>query len=203
MSGIFKGVKRGARRASFEAERMVRIERVQGQIGALDGQLRGAMTRLGHLTYELARRGEITHPELQQFCAQLDGLRAQITAHEAEIESMRKEAFVEETGVVYCTHCGAACASVMLFCACCGMPLQVAAPPPDSPPPAGPPSRTTGSTTCPHCAAANAPSALACAHCGHALPTQIQIPAPVWASQSSPRRMASDVGLTAPSPRQA
>ncbi len=59
MSGIFDQVRRGARRAGFEAERMVRVERVEGQIDALNTQLRTAIMRLGHLTYELAQRHEI------------------------------------------------------------------------------------------------------------------------------------------------
>jgi len=208
MSGIFGQVKRSARRASFEAERMVRVERVQGQIGALNTQLRTAITRLGHLTYELAQRNEIEHVELRQFCAGLDELQARIATHEAEIEAIRKETAAEdEETAVYCTRCGAGCTPSMRFCVRCGNLLH----------PTGMGATSTGGA-CPRCLGANPQGALACVQCGYALsappmpsasvpstplpPMPSTPPAPPL-SQRAGQRMLSAVGVTAPSMLQA
>lgn len=186
---VFNQVKRSARRASFEAERMLRIEREQAQIGAFNSQLRNGITRLGQLTYDLARRGEVTHAELQQFCTQLDELRSQIAAHEAEIETIRADMFVEEPGDgAYCAVCGAACAPSTLFCPRCGSRLAATSR-----------SATAASgVACPRCTATNRPGVLFCVQCGHALSGQT-VPR---MSRSSPKRMLPDVGVTPPGRRQ-
>lgn len=156
---VFNQVKRGAKRAGFEAERVVRVERIQTQISALNGQLRNSLGQLGRLTYELNQRGEITHAELRHFCAQLDALREQIAAHESEIEAIRAEVYVEAPSSVVCARCGAACAPGMQYCPRCGVVL----------PRTAEPAPIVAGAACPRCATVNAAGARSCLRCGQSL----------------------------------
>lgn len=190
---VFNQVKRSARRASFEAERVLRGERAQAQISALNGQLRNGITRLGHLTYDLAQRGEIAHADVREVCAQLDGLRAQIGALEAEIEAIRSEIYTGEPESMQCTKCGAVWTTGAPYCARCGAPLA---------PPEG---RTAArSVACSRCAAINAPGTLFCVQCGQSLTAQV-VSAHVVAAPlpQSTQATTSDTGMTPASRLQA
>jgi hypothetical protein len=178
-------VRRRAGQARFETERVLRINRIRAHISVLQEQLDGDLSQLGHVTYELAGKGEIEHPQLRQICEQLDGVRAQVATAEAEIKSIQAETYEYVGSTVRCPACGADNDDEARFCHRCGSPL--AAPQPVY----APQPTVSGGAACGNCGAANPPGMRFCQQCGTPLPSGAPAPAPVAAVQAPPGQPAA------------
>ncbi len=157
-------VKRRAARARFEAERVVRLNRAQARIASTQEQLSASVARLGYLTYDLAGRGEITHPQVTALCESMNQLKAEVTRLQADIRAIQTEQFVEAQPLPKCAFCGAVIPLEARFCRRCGRPATAES----AAPPIVPRATPTG-LICSACGTVSPGDMRYCLHCGQPL----------------------------------
>jgi RNA polymerase subunit RPABC4/transcription elongation factor Spt4 len=165
MPTIFDRIKDGADRAAFEADRLRRLQQAQSPLKALKRDVQQATDQLGAATLRLYDEGQLSQPELQQLCQEIDALREKVTAREQEIERIRLERPPERLApALYghiCPNCRIELPADARFCPRCGGPAADVAPP--TPEPAarcaacGEPI-LPGARFCPACGAPQAPA---------------------------------------------
>ncbi|HEY89312.1 MAG TPA: zinc ribbon domain-containing protein [Thermoflexia bacterium] len=125
-------LQRGAKRASFEADKLQRTLKVQNTIGSLRTQIRGKVTHLGETALRLYRQGALVEEELKAIGQAIEALEAHIAEKETELAQIKAETFPEEEplsagqpgmGSRVCPNCGQAIPVEMRFCIHCGAPL--------------------------------------------------------------------------------
>ncbi len=84
-------IKSGADKAAFEADRLLRVTQAQSALKALERDLEAQMAAIGQQAVALYDAGTLTQPELLAILPQIDTLRQQIAAQEAEVERIRQE----------------------------------------------------------------------------------------------------------------
>jgi hypothetical protein len=87
MPGFLDRIKSGADKAAFEADRLLRVTQAQSALKALQRE----MEAIGQQAVALYDAGTLTQPELLAILPQIDTLRQQIAAQEAEVERIRQE----------------------------------------------------------------------------------------------------------------
>lgn len=156
---VIDEMKRRRDQVALEADKMLRINRKQGEIGQWRKQVEQTVVQLGNAVYGLHTQGSALPPELTPVCQQIDALYAQIQQGELEVERIRQEALPEAalaTGP-RCLVCGSGIPDVAAFCPNCGSPRP-------KPQPA---------MACTNCGSSLAADARFCASCGQpvALPS--------------------------------
>jgi RNA polymerase subunit RPABC4/transcription elongation factor Spt4 len=176
MTSLFDRVKRETNKATFEADRLLRIRRVEGTIADIRRQITQQAYQIGSKAIELSKNGQLdSPPELAAMCKQVQQLEQQITEKEAEIERIRQEIPPEpapRTEVVgpavvgrkanyghICPKCEIELPAEALFCPQCGGPAKDVAPPPT-------PVATAAEAKCVKCGAAVPAEAAFCPRCG-------------------------------------
>jgi len=154
---ISKGVGKAAEQAKFEADKLVRVNRLGAEVSQLATEAERATAAIGTKVMELRSAGGIQVPELDALIQRVEGLQAQVAAKRAELAQVQAEKF------------------------------EVAAPPPPvvpakevtPPPPAAPWSSGSPNaqpapapapaSVCPACGSAVEPGAKFCPSCGQKL----------------------------------
>jgi predicted amidophosphoribosyltransferase len=160
MPGILDKVKGGAEKASFEADRLRRVTRAQSELRTFQQQLATVTAALGRQALTLYDAGKLTQPELLATCRrELDSLRQQIMAQQAEIERIREEKPPEATPAPQyghmCPHCRIQLPPEAGFCPRCGsQAMDVAQPQP------------AATVRCARCGVPMSAQALFCTCCG-------------------------------------
>lgn len=98
MPGIFDKMKSGAERASFEADRLWRVNQARSTLRDLEGDLEARVAALGCQTLALYDAGGLTQAELLESCGPIDALRQKIEAQQAEVERIQQEKPPTEPG---------------------------------------------------------------------------------------------------------
>jgi hypothetical protein len=98
MPGIFDKMKSGAERASFEADRLWRVNQARSTLRGLEGGLEAQLAALGLQTLALYDAGGLTQAELLASCGPIDALRQQIEGQKAEVERIQQEKLPTEPG---------------------------------------------------------------------------------------------------------
>ena len=148
MSDIFGKLKSGAGKVAFEADKMARVNRVQGEIGNLKKQMDSQYMRLGDLTYRSFVNNEPASPEVQDVCQAITNLMQQIAEHGEEVKCVQAEQFAQPAptpqpaaqtyqpnygqapppppaqGAKFCPSCGKQAPSGVKFCPECGAKLS-------------------------------------------------------------------------------
>ncbi len=88
---VLDQLKRGVDTARSKADQLLRVNRVQREIKSIRGEIQAAREKIADGVMELHAKGDLSHQELEDLCAQIDGLNAQITEKEAHIASIRAE----------------------------------------------------------------------------------------------------------------
>src|SRR5437867_13120092 len=78
--GLMRSIRRGASRAAFEADRLMRAGRLRSEIGMLQARIDDEQRQMGARVVDLFQAGLLEHPELEPACRRVLQLRAQ--AHE-------------------------------------------------------------------------------------------------------------------------
>jgi hypothetical protein len=91
MPSFLDKVKTGAERATFEADRLRRLNQAKSALRALEGDLEQQVGALGQQVLALYSAGRLTQPELVASCASIDTLRQKIEAQAAEVERIQQE----------------------------------------------------------------------------------------------------------------
>ncbi|MGB8644366.1 MAG: zinc ribbon domain-containing protein [Anaerolineae bacterium] len=97
---FFDRLKGEADKAAFEANRMMRVNSVQSEIGGLKGQLQARRDELGAAVYELFKAQQLTEPKLIAICEAMRTTEAAIAAKEKDIENIRHEKAPDHTAPV-------------------------------------------------------------------------------------------------------
>lgn len=121
---LLKQIRTKADQVTLEADKMLRINRKQSEIGQMRKQIEQVVNQLGHAAYGLHTQGSALPADLTGPCQQIDTLYAQIKQAEQEVERIRQEALPDSdlpTGT-RCSSCGLGIPDVAAFCPNCGSP---------------------------------------------------------------------------------
>lgn len=138
---MFDRLKQTANEAKFKVDQQLRVQRVQNEINEINQQMHGVSDKIASVVIDLYRRGALNVPELNELCAQVDGLRSQVAQKEAQIAAIKAEQFQA---------------------AAPPPPLQAYAPPPQAYTPPAP----AATKECPNCHAVLPATAVFCTSCG-------------------------------------
>ena len=95
LGNLNKTLSQGIDRARFEAERLQKTLRLQGEISDLKRQIDVKRQELGERAFELYKAGQIQSPTLGTLVQSMDALRSQITLKEEELKRAQDEEYVE------------------------------------------------------------------------------------------------------------
>lgn len=95
MSNFIDSLRKGIDRASFEADKIMRYNRVRAEAGRLSLQARDQMTVLGERTMALYAAGNLPVPELLDLAREIADLQARAQQKEEEANTIQTEDWVE------------------------------------------------------------------------------------------------------------
>jgi len=142
--------------AKFKTNQMMKVSKVQGEIEKLKGEIDKLRIQIGDQVLALRAAGTPI-PQLEETCAAVDALQAQIQQKLAEVEAIKAEQ--PPAGPPQCPNCQTVLQPGAAFCPKCGATL--AAPPPPPPPPQAAPA-----ANCPQCGTPVVPGNAFCMNCG-------------------------------------
>lgn len=148
---VIDDMKRRRDQVALEADKLLRINRKQGELGQWRKQVDQSIVQLGHAAFSLHGLGRSLPPELTEICLQIGALNSQILQAERAIERIRQESLPDPTlaAGAPCVVCGFSVPETAAFCPNCGNPR----PKPTS-------------MACSNCGASLPPDARFCANCG-------------------------------------
>ena len=158
MADLFGRIRSGAEKAAFEAEKLRRVQGVQGEIRSLKQEAEQQIYRVGRTAFSLYGGQQIDNPRLQQVCKRLADLQDNIAAKEKTVEDIKAEIFrasvaAEEFGHI-CPNGHGALPLQDKFCQVCGATaIDVAAP--------------AAAASCASCGSELSANARFCYQCGH------------------------------------
>lgn len=148
---LSKGVSKAAEQAKFEADKMMKANKLNSELGDLARQAAQINTSIGAKVIELQAAGKIHIPELDELIAQLKNLDAEVAAKKAELEATKASKFEEAVASVAAT------------------PTRVVTPTLAASDAAAPGAATPAMAKCPNCGAAVPPGTKFCPSCGQKL----------------------------------
>jgi len=130
---LAKKVSKGFDQASFEAEKLVRVNKLKADLATLQKDLVEAKAALGDKVMELYDAGSLAVPELGDPIKAVTVLVGRIELQEKEVATAQAETYEqrmkaggeaaaagEPAAVKTCAECGAELAEGAAFCANCG-----------------------------------------------------------------------------------
>ncbi len=163
MPSIFDPIRRGASKAAFEADRMLRVNRVQAAIDALRSQIGATTMKLGTDALGLHRSRGLQEAELTTVCQGILEMEEQIRTRQREIDEIKREVAPGDAVAAHptyghlCPKCKIELAPEAAFCTRCGAAAVDITPPSAS---------QTASSGCPKCQTEVPPGAIFCPNCG-------------------------------------
>jgi uncharacterized membrane protein len=88
-------LRKGLDRIGFEADKLLRSNRIRSEAGRLQDQADEKVFAIGTKVMEMAERGVALEPELQTLVSQVKRLEAEIERKKKEIETVGSEAWTE------------------------------------------------------------------------------------------------------------
>jgi len=130
---LAKKVSKGFDQASFEAEKLVRVNKLKADLATLQKELVDSKAALGDKVMELHDAGSLAVPELDDPIKAVTVLVGRIELQEKEVATAQAETYEERmkaggeaaaagepAAVKTCAECGAELAEGAAFCANCG-----------------------------------------------------------------------------------
>jgi len=93
MSDFFGKLRSGAGKVAFEADKSMRANRIQSEIGQLKRQMEALYMKLGEMTYHRYVNQEPESPEVAEVCQNITNLEQQIGVKGEEIKRINAETF--------------------------------------------------------------------------------------------------------------
>lgn len=93
MSDFFGKLKSGANKVAFEADKMARANRAQGEADKLKSQISSQFAKLGETIYQKFSNQEAIDPSLMEACQALGQLHQQVALKNEEIAKIKTEVF--------------------------------------------------------------------------------------------------------------
>ena len=88
MADFFGKLKSGANKVAFEADKMARANRAQGEGEKLKAQINSQYLKLGEAVYEKFSKQEAVDPALVEFCQAIAQLHQQVGLNQDVTESV-------------------------------------------------------------------------------------------------------------------
>jgi len=126
---LSKGVSKAAEQAKFEADKLMRVNKLNSEVGDLTRQLSQTTASIGAKVMELQAAGKIQVPELEGLISQVKLLEAQLAAKKADWDAAKALKFEAVAAAAAaapadkCPSCGAAVQPGTKFCPSCGQKL--------------------------------------------------------------------------------
>ena len=93
MSDLFGKLKSGANKVAFEADKMNRANRAQGELDKLKGQIGANFAKLGEMVYRQYNNQEAVSPALEEICKAVVEIERQVGLKNEEIAKIKAEVF--------------------------------------------------------------------------------------------------------------
>jgi DNA repair exonuclease SbcCD ATPase subunit len=93
MSDFFGKLKSGANKVAFEAEKIARVNRAQGEAEKLKSQINSQFSKLGEIVYEKFSKQEEIDPALVEACQAIAQLQQQVGLKNEEISKIKADTF--------------------------------------------------------------------------------------------------------------
>lgn len=93
MSDFFGKLKSGAGKVAFEADKMARVNRVQGELGNIKRQIETLKMKLGEMVYQQYINPAAPTPSVEEACMQIVDLEKQVAAKNEEIQHINAEVY--------------------------------------------------------------------------------------------------------------
>ena len=90
---LTKGVGKAAEQAKFEADKLMRVNRLGSEASQLAAEAEKATAAIGTKVMELRASGGFQMPELDEMIQRVEALKAQVAAKQAEVERVKAEKF--------------------------------------------------------------------------------------------------------------
>jgi len=96
MSDFFGKLKSGAGKVAFEADKMSRVNRAQGELSKLKGQIDDHFKKLGELVYHQYQNQDAESPDMAEICQAVTALEQQVSIKNEEIKRINAETFAPQ-----------------------------------------------------------------------------------------------------------
>jgi DNA repair exonuclease SbcCD ATPase subunit len=93
MSDFFGKLKSGANKVAFEADKMARANRAQGEAEKLKSQIGSQYTKLGEMVFEKFSKQEAVDPALAEICQAIAQIQQQLGLKNEEVAKIKAETF--------------------------------------------------------------------------------------------------------------
>ena len=93
MSDFFGRLKSGANKVAFEADKMARTNKAQGEAEKFKAQINNQLAKLGEMVYQKYSKQEVVDPDFAEVCQAIANLQQQVTAKNEEIAKIKAETF--------------------------------------------------------------------------------------------------------------
>ena len=93
MSDFFGKLKSGAGKVAFEAEKMAKTNKAQGELGQLKRQIEAQYLKLGDLYYHHFINQAADVPDFGEICQQISGLEQQVGLKTEELQRISAETY--------------------------------------------------------------------------------------------------------------
>ena len=128
MSNIFGKLRSGATRTAWEANKIARVRKVEGEVAQLRKQIDTFQERLGEVTYLNHIHDEPQGQDALDYIEKLKELEAELSAKQEEISAIQAETYETATanapGEIKCPNCGQMNPDNTKFCSGCGTKLS-------------------------------------------------------------------------------
>ena len=98
MADFFGKLKSGANKVAFEADKLARVNRAQGEAEKLKAQINSQYLKLGETVYEKFSKQEAIDPALVEFCQAIAQTHQQVGLKNEEITKIKAETFNPSPG---------------------------------------------------------------------------------------------------------
>ena len=95
--GLIQSLRRGAGRAAFEADRLMRGNRVRSEIATLDARIEHEQRQMGARLVDLYEAGLLEIPEFEPACRRVQQLRREVQEKVLDLTAIQEEALPTET----------------------------------------------------------------------------------------------------------
>ena len=95
LKNLSKSVGKAAEQAKFEADKLMRINKLNSEVGALTGEIEGATASIGAKVIELVEAGSLDIPDVGELVAQVKSLNDKLAAKNSELEMAKAGKFEE------------------------------------------------------------------------------------------------------------
>ena len=128
MSGFFNKLKSGASRTAYEAGKIARVRKVEGEIAQLRKQIDVFQERLGEVTYLSYIHNEPQGQDAVDYIEELKSLEAQLITKQEEMKYIQDETreTADQTAPppdIKCPNCNKMNSADTKFCSSCGTKL--------------------------------------------------------------------------------